>query len=264
MDSGAIELIQQSAVDAAKPSSLGTFLPALFHDDKIIPIEHLQEGRARFRGRLQTKSLEDFINYAKINGGQGFIDADSASAKVFFNLGDTTKPGHGDWTATLQLEPTAEYAALLGILGKRLSQRDLLDFGEDWADHITFLDSDRKPIATATALNSIRKLTIKASSEAKHEEKDFGARKSAIEEIEASAENGIPYAFGFTAIPYPSFTQRSFTLRLSVLTSAEKPQLVLRAVALESAKEAIAQEFKRLLVDGIGAAATLTVGTFTP
>lgn len=269
MDSTAVDRIAELGVQASKANQLNTATPAVIlignDGQKIVSTEYLQKGRSRFRGSLATDSLDDFIGYTKDHaGGDGFINAEQVAAKVFFNLGDVADPGHGDWTATLKLKPTAEYAALLQTINKKLSQRDVLDFAEDWAGNLTAIASDGSYITAAKALTAIRKLTIKATAEATHTEKDFGARKSAVEEIEASSDDGLPYGFGFTAIPYAGLVQRSFTLRLSVLTNAEKPQLVLRAIALESAQEAIAQEFKRKLSDGIGDAATLTLGTFTP
>ena len=265
MDSSAIQLIQDTAIQAAQSNRLNTNTPAVILGDEIKSIESLQEGRSRFRGKMSTESLQDFIKYTKDHpGGSGFVDAENVAAKVFFNLGDTEFPGHGDWTATLKLKPTAEYAAMLAVIGKRLSQRDMIDFAEDWAGNVTAIAADGSTINMSKALAAIRKLTIKATAEATHTEKDFGARKSSIEDIEASADDGLPYAFGFTATPYTDLSIRSFTLRLSVLTGGDKPQLVLRAIALDSAKEAIAQEFKQKLQDGIGSDATLYLGSFTP
>lgn len=271
MDQSSVQTIADLAIAAANSNRIAAPEPALIlRDDdgeqRVVSIEHLQAGRSRFRGKLVTNSLQDFIAYTVARpGASGFVDAENVEAKVFFNLGDQKNPGHGDWTASLRMKPTAGYAAMLGVIGKKLTQRELLDFAEDWCANVTAIDSDGVTITNvARALAAIRKLTIKATAEATHTEKDFGARKSSIEDIEASADDGLPYGFGFTVVPYDGLITRSFTLRLSVLTSGEKPLLVLRAISLESAKEAIAQEFKRKLEDGIGSATTLTLGTFTP
>jgi Uncharacterized conserved protein len=265
MDSSAIQLIQDTAIQAAASNRLNTHTPAIIIGSDIKSTEHLGEGRSRFRGKLTTDSLDDFVTYTKDHpGGHGFVDAENIAAKVFFNLGETEAPGHGDWTAMLKLKPTAEYAAMLKVLGNRLSQRDMIDFAEDWSGNITAIAADGAQINVSKALAAVRKLTIKATAEATHTEKDFGARKSSLEEIEASADDGLPYGFGFTATPYAGLAIRSFTLRLSILTGGDKPQLVLRAIALESAQEAIAQEFKRKLQDGIGSDARLYLGSFTP
>ena len=270
MDSSAVQSIGQLAVEAAKLNKLDTHTPAIVllagdGEQRVVSIEDLQEGRSRFRGRLVTNSLQDFVAYTKDNpGGSGFIDAENVSARVFFNLGDVDDPGHGDWTATLKLKPTAEYDAMLEVIGKHLSQRNVIDFAEDWTSNISAVAPDGGYIPMSKALSAIRKLTIKATSEATHTEKDFGARKSSIEDIEASSDDGLPYAFCFNVIPYADLSMRPFTLRLSVLTGGEKPQLVLRAIALDATKESIAQEFKKKLQDDIGSDATLYLGTFTP
>lgn len=270
MDQSSVQAIAELAVEAAKLNKLDTPTPALIllegdGKQRVVSIEHLQANRSRFRGKLVTDSLQDFIQYTEDHpSGYGFVDAKDVSAKVFFNLGDEAEPGHGDWTATLKLTPTAEYAAMLDVLGKRLSQRNVIDFAEDWASCVTAVAADGSYITMTKALAAIRKLTIKATAEATHTERDYGARKSSIEDIEASSEEGLPYAFCFIATPYTGLSSRSFTLRLSVLTGDEKPQLVLRAIALEATKESIAQEFKQNLQDGVGADATLYLGNFTP
>lgn len=264
MDSSAIDLIQKTAIAAEKANHLDTFTPAIFHNGDAKSLEPLLEGRTRFRGIYTTDSIDAFASYVTDNKGDnaGFIDVDSMSAKVFFNLGTVEKPGHGDWTGLLKLRATAEFQAIMGINGKKLTQRDLIDWMEDWGTHIVPLDRDGAPINPGKAVAAIRKLTIKASSEQTHQEKDFGARRSAIEDIEATADEGIPYALGFAAVPYAGLKNRSFTLRLSVLTGSDKPQLVLRIVGIESANEAIAEEFRATLTERIGDSARLLLGSF--
>jgi uncharacterized protein YfdQ (DUF2303 family) len=265
MDSSAIQLIQNTAIEAEKANRLDTHTPAIFHEGKFVSLEPLLDGRKRFRGTYATDSLDAFAQYVKAHpGGEGFVDIETMSAKVFFNLGTAEMPGHGDWTGSLRLKPTPEFQAMLDISGKKLSQRDLVDWIEDWGAFTVPLDKDGQGIKPALAIGAIRNITIKASSEATHQDKDFGARRSAVEDIEASAENGIPYALGFTVIPYRGLVQRSFTLRLSVLTSGDKPLLVLRPIGLEGAVEAIANEFHQTLEQRIGDAARLVLGKFTP
>jgi uncharacterized protein YfdQ (DUF2303 family) len=267
MDSQAIELIQNTAIDAHKANRLDEMhTPAFIAGEKVVSLEHLQEGRSRFRGSYTSNSLESFADYVKshASSASGFVDADKMSARVFFNLGDKTAPGHGDWIATLQLKPTPEYAAMLAINGRKLEQRAMVEWIEDWASFLQPIDSNGTEIAPSKALTAIRKLTIKATSESTHQDKDFGARRSAIEDVEATADEGIPYALSFAAVPYTGLSRRTFTLRLGVLTGGDKPQLVLRPVALESAVDAIADEFRRTLGALIGESATLHIGIFNP
>ncbi|NID15010.1 DUF2303 family protein [Luteibacter yeojuensis] len=265
MDSSALKLIQLTAIEAEKANRLDTHIPAVLHEGGILSLESLQEGRSRFRGKYTTDSIEAFVSYVQAHpGGEGFVNTENVSAKVYFNIGTTDAPGHADWTGELKLKHTPEFSALLQVNGRKLTQRDLVDFIEDWGHCITPFDKDGQPIKPSVALGAIRNISIKASNESNHQERDFGARRSAVEDIEASAENGVPYSFGFVAIPYPGLMQRSFTMRLSILTSGEKPLLVLRIISIESAVEAIAQEFKRTLEAQVGDAATLVLGNFSP
>lgn len=267
MDSQAIQLIQSTAIEAQRANRLDEMhTPAFIIGEKVVTLEHLQEGRSRFRGSYTSDSLESFAEYVKAyaSNASGFVNAEKMSGCVFFNLGDKAAPGHGDWTATLQLKPTPEYAAMLAVSGKKLEQRAIVEWIEDWASFIQPIDSTGTEIVPSKALTAIRKLTIKATSESTHQDKDFGARRSAIEDVEATADEGIPYALSFAVVPYTGLSRRTFTLRLGVLTGGDKPLLMLRPVALESAVDAIADEFRKTLASLIGNSATLHIGSFKP
>lgn len=266
MDSTAIDRIGQLAVEAAKANRLDMDRPAFITDKgQVVTLEHLQAGRSRFRGKFATSVLTEFAEYVKANpGGVGFIEPNDVTATVFFNLGDAKFPGHGDWTGTLNLEPNAAYAAMLAIENRRLGQRELAEWIEDWAPNLQaqFGDSS-EPSSIGQAVAAIRNLTISAKSDTTHTDKDFGASRTALEEIEAKATGGIPKYLIFETEPYPNFQRREFRLRLSVITG-EKPALTLRIVSKEALIEDIAREFRSMLLDQIGDAATMTIGSFTP
>ena len=59
------------------------------------------------------------------------------SAAAILNFGTTDAPGHCDSKATVKLDQTAPYTALLEIVNKRLTQRELAEFIEDWRSFIT-------------------------------------------------------------------------------------------------------------------------------
>lgn len=111
---------------------------------------------------------------------------------------------------------------------------------------------------------AIREVTITAKKEVESRQGYFNAGRTAIEDIEAKSKLGLPSGFVFRCAPYLGISERDFFLRLSVLTGGEKPILVLRVVQMELHKEAIAEEFKALLIREIGNAAPMTIGTFNP
>jgi len=265
MDASTILEISNLATQATKANRLDTFTPAFIHDGEAKSLEAFQKGRSRFRGKFATEVLSEFSGYVKNHvGGHGFIDADRFCAIVFHNLGDVIEPGHADWRSTLTLKSTAAYAAMLSIEGKGLTQKQVVEWVEDWSPQLRAkFGAESDAVGITQALVAIRNLTISAKSDVTHTDKDFGASRSALEEIEAKAQGGIPSHLVFTCVPYIGFVSRDFALRLSVITG-DKPALVLRMVAKEATTEDLAREFKTRLLEEIGDAATMTIGNFTP
>ena len=261
-----LELIIDQAVAAQTIPATHTPVAVLPVGVKIHSLEQFQIGRARFRGALNTNSLRDFTEYTIARTGlsaKGFVDQDEMSCKVFFNLGDENSPGHADDTATLTLKPTAAYKALKQIAGRKLAQRDLAEWIEDWNTNLKATQDGQKAMDIHQAVNSVRNITIEAKASSNHSEHNFGASRSAMDSIEAASADTRLDALHFTFAPYEGLGIRTFTLKLSILTGDDKPTLKLRWVGEELQVEEIAQEFKAVLVKEVGGAATLTLGTFS-
>ena len=256
MDKTAIEQIQlsQAVAETQKAIELQGLLHPLLaaHKDfSLTSLERYLPNKMRFTGSLATKSIGDFANFSLANKSEGtqcFIDKDSASATVIFNLGNTEIAGHADFTATLNLEKTAEYKALLNCNEKQLSQKQLAEFMEDWADFITPLDKEGEPINIARAVSAVRRLTIEANAKADHEVQDFRSSRSALENIEAKTEHGLPAELLFECVPFNELPEHCFYVRLSVITG-EEPKLSFRIKRLEKAQDRIMEEFKVIVED---------------
>jgi uncharacterized protein YfdQ (DUF2303 family) len=273
MDESAIQLIQTTALSAAGAidGRLPPHMVALPQTFKLVDLEQFLEHRTRYRGQFATASLADFATYVKAKSpapgtAEGFVDADRLSAKVFFNLREAENlPGHGDWNATLALRPTAAYTALCGIEGKQLTQRQLIDWLEDWNPNIVMvIDDAGASMSLSAAVQAFRKLTIAARKDSTHTQGDRSAARTAMEEIEAKAQGAFPDRIRFACVPYLGLSDRTFELRVGVLTDHDDPRIVLRSVQKEAQVEAIAQEFKTVLEREIGSSASLTVGAFAP
>jgi uncharacterized protein YfdQ (DUF2303 family) len=271
MDANAINTIADLAVAANNGAHLGTPTPALFHAGKLTSIEHLQAGRARFRGRMTTSSLADFAGYIAARAAAAlkpacFIDANATSAKCYFNLGTDELPGHADDIAELTLTPTAAFAAICALDGHRLAQRALAEFVEEWSQHISATTSDGEALPLSAAVVAIRNIQIKQRSESTSTVGNFNTSRSALDEIEARANGTIelPGALYFRVTPYAGLTEQIAELRLSIITSEEKPVFAVRWNRREQMREDIAQDFKRVVTSAIGGTASVIVGTFTP
>lgn len=265
MDQSTIEKIESLVLSGARP--LTTPFPAMLVPNgvSIKSLECFQPLRNRFRGSFETSVLSEFAAYVRANPkGAGFIaDGDNLAARVFFNLGDAADPGHADWTATLNVKPTAAWHALMAIDGKRLSQRELAEWIEDWSDNVIALDSSEDLVPLTQAVAAIRNITISAKSEVGHAERDFGATRTALEDIEAKAAAGMPKLLTFDAEPALGFDNRTVRLRVAVITG-EKPALTLRIVGKEALLEDMRREFRELVLREIGDAAVMTIGSFNP
>lgn len=266
MEAKAIQLIQETAL-LAHAKALGTFTPvlALPVDVKLHSIEKFQELRSRFRGALSTHSLKDFSAYVideTSNAAAGFVDADAMACTVYFNLGTTTEPGHGDFTATLNLKKTAAFLALEQAAQRLHAQKDLSDWIEDWAPNLQALDADDKLIDLRKAAGAIRSISIEQARKSEHVVGDLSASRSAMDQIEAKSSEGLPAEFLFTVVPYEGLSKQTIRLRVAVLTGGDKPALRLRWIGEAQLREDLAQEFKSVVQQEVGGAATLTIGSF--
>lgn len=270
-----------SAVQAQKIQALiqdqtnGTAV-ALPEGVTVADLEQYLENRRRFRGTMDTNLIEEFVEFVKTTittGGYDVFDVDhfpcfvnpqNMRAIAFFNLGDVDNPGHGDHRANLSLMKTEAYRELLDINGKRIDQRNLAEWLEDWKDHLEAMTEDGTVLPLAAAVAAIRRITIGTSAETTREEKTFGTRQSAMAEVEAKHKDQLPAFLTFTCEPYQGLESRPFTVRLSLITG-DKPQLSARIVRLETAEEAMAKELEDKLRDGFEDTEVRTfVGQFNP
>lgn len=213
-------------------------------------IEDSLEYRIRARGSMKTSAVGDFANYVVTHSEAGamvFVDHNSMQATAVLNLGTPSSPGHCDNTAVFVAESTAAFDALKSISGSARKQQDVAEFFEDWQDHMSFADSDGAAIAPGKAIAAIRKLTIEAMRKVESEEGQLSASKSAFESIKASSVEMIPTRLSFTCLPYKGLLPRTFELRLSILTTSDKPSIVLRLIKFETHREEMASELVELV-----------------
>ena len=261
------DLALSFALNATESSGIATIVaPENF---KLFDTEQFQPHRRRFRGKLVTDSLADFILHVRLRAVEGrpvpgFIASEKLSATVIFNLGTVDAPGHADDTATLGLKASPAYAAILAVHGTTLPHADALNWLQDWVDHITYANEDGSDMPAPATYNALRKLTISAKSDATSEERAHGASRSALEEVEARGAGALPAFLRFNCTPYAGLPDRVFYLRVNVRDNNGKPVLQLRIRNLDSEKEAIAQDFKAELLRELEGRAALVIGTFTP
>ena len=273
MQKEAIELIQQTAIDAQNirlPATLENIAVALPKDYALRDLEEFYPNRRRFRGKMNTDSIIDFADHVKNNsGGHGFINSEYMTATVIFNLGTVEAPGHADWKASLVMKKTPAYRALLHTAdGECLSQREVIDFIEDWPELFQAYsegnDGALTPIKLTKAVSAIRKVKIEQKSSSETTQGNFKAERSTLDSVEASSDEGLPDILTFTTPAYFGLPSREFKIRPSIVTGGIAPAIRLRIIGLQQHQEESTQDFKDVLRAAIGDAATMTIGVFTP
>lgn len=255
LNSGAIQDVQKLTLSAFSLDKVReTACPAAVLPDNasIESLERFGLERFRFRGAMETTSIDDFARYSTgyasaETPARCFIDADNMRARSIFNIGTLANPGHADNIAQIGLKKTAPFRALLAVNGERLSQKQIAEWLEDWKDFLLAFDADGGTMAITQAAQAVRRVTIQQATQADHEDGDFAGKKSLMQSIEASSKDVMPVAFEFKCVPYEGLGERAFSLRNSLLKSGE-PCFVLRIVQLEAQEEAIANEFRDLLI----------------
>lgn len=264
MEKSAIEQIQLSAsipelilhLDEKKTHVPTMVTPNSFN---VQSLEQYMKNRSSYRFAFQTKSIKDFIQYGEdfdMPGAGCFVDSSSMVAKTIFDLGTLEKPLHQQHKSLLVLDETAAFAKLLSVDGSRISQKQASDFIEDWAENVMVYAKDGDFMNSKLAAASVRDLTIETARAVNSKVDDYEASMSTMEKVEAKNKHLLPSEIYFKCVPYLHLEERTFVIRVSLITGGDVPQLTFRVIKLESIKEEIAEEFKDILVDGLKACKT--------
>lgn len=245
----------------------GTGAAALADDVKVHDLEPYLPNRRRARGTMATAYVAPFAQYATAYAEPGaavFVDADNMTASAVLDLGTKESPGHIDHRAKLQPSKTATYAALLNINGRAQSQQQLAEFVEDWniTAQMKFFNNEGE-IQTGKALAAIRRITVENLRKVDSEEQQLSANRTAFESVKASSQEPIPTTIYYTCKPYADLEERTFVLRLSILTSDKGPSLVLRIQNLEAHVEEMGQQLCALVFEAINGAMPVLMGSYS-
>lgn len=275
LDKSAIELLQRADALATVTESTNMtkpLMPLVAVPDGITikNLESFMPNRMRFRGRMQTSLLAEFVGYIKGRSFQGdmhcFVNADDMEATNIFNYGNESVAGHCDDTASLKLDKTAEYKALLQFNGNKMVQRDFAEFIEDWAHLITCKSEDGTDVTLAKAISAIRRITVTAGVKSESEQRNFSSERSALESISINNENSLPAEIHFRCAPYTGLPETTFELRVAALTSKDQPLLIARIKRHELLQQEFANQFSmqlQFLFDEAELELPVTIGKFS-
>ncbi len=220
-------------------------------DFSIHSTEKFNPYRDRFRGRFSTTIIDAFVAYVSdrnIEGLKSFIrTSNGLSAETFFNIGDEITPGHGDDTARLSLEKTPEFEALISIDGGRFSQRELIDWLDDWADFVKPHDANGE-VSLEKALRAIRNVKIGRSRDVDSDVRDMGHKLSVIEAAEAEGVvEGLPTHFILSTESYKGLPVEAIKISFRISTKDDVPTFLLRFVGRDAHNQLRADQFTEIL-----------------
>lgn len=221
---------------------------------KLHDLEKFLPHPRRFRGRFSTSNINSFTDYCKRQGDYlptVFIDTENCplSAYAIFNLGNNDLPEHAEHVSDLELQDSPELAAVKKIVRNKLTQSELHDFIEDF-QHMLVCKAQDEVLHVSAALAAVRHVTISARASATHQEHDFGASRSAMDEVEAKAgTERLPGFIECTFVPHLGLSEITARLRVSVITGSEKPLFQLRWVQQELQEQKIGKELQDILTD---------------
>lgn len=233
---------------------------------KVIDTEPYEETPNLFRGTFKTGFLADFLAYLNDNSNEAtavFFDAEKTlSATAIIDLGSHASPEWAKHRAELKLGQTPEYAGLLKLANQTLSQRNFIDFVEDYIERIVFFGADDKPIAKNKALTALRKLTVASITELNMTVEDHQYTASSFDMLEMkSKDEVVPTRFEFTCVPYFEISQQQFNCRLRAVLDDKVPQMKYRVVNADDIQLAISQEFEDRLRDALGDSVRIYAGS---
>ncbi|MFN7155056.1 MAG: DUF2303 family protein [Acidovorax sp.] len=245
----------------------GTGAAALADDVKVHDLEPYLPNRRRARGTMATAYVAPFAQYATAYAEPGaavFVDAEHMAATAVLDLGTKETPGHTDHRAKLQPSKTAPYTALLAINGRLQSQQALAEFIEDWGAlaRLQFFNADGE-ISNGKALAAVRRITIENLRKVDSEEQQLSANRTAFESVKASSQEPIPTTIYYTCKPYADLEERTFVLRISIITGDKAPSLVLRIQNLEAHVEEMGKELAKLVQTAISGAMPVLLGSYS-
>lgn len=250
--SEALEQLQQAkAIEAAsavlQSASIASAAVALPNHFTLHDIEKFLPDRRRMRGSMATASMAHFVEFATdhtdAEQAACFIDAETMKAQAVLNLGSTDVPGHCDFTASLTLEKSAEFASLLGIHGSNKNQQQVAEWMEDWEANITAMNSAGEAIDLKAAIAAVRKISIEANRKVGTEVKSLSSERSMLETINADTDANRPHFLDFKCTPYKEMDEMVFPIRLSIITGEKDPVLRLHIRRFDLLKEQIAETF---------------------
>lgn len=219
----------------------GRALVALPDGFCLTELEEFEAQRRFPRGIYRTRDFDDFMEYTsakekEFNDSVMFINPHDMVATVIFDY-DGGK-GHAKNKAIWNAQMTVLFSALKSICGQPVSQSELIEFLEDWADEITAVDRNGEDMSIGDAVRCLSSLTVEKAKTIKQTRADFEYEQSASEKAALAKDAQM---VGSLIIHDPVYVGLenldTVTAKLALVVHDDKFTLKLRIVGESSLQE---------------------------
>lgn len=222
---------------------------------ELVRLEQFKPEPDFFRAHFKTSNLLEFTAYTNKNATehtQVFIEPAESQAITILDMGSPSYPEWGKHRASVTLKKTPAYAALLEFSNAEVGQQDVIDFFEDWFDHINFYDGEGEPADFRKTINALRKVKVSATANAEQTVGNFAGERSLLETVEVKSGNDrLPVSFTFSAEPYDDFGTTVFNCQLRAIINEKSVKFKYRINSLPAIVDDIGRKFRELIKGGI-------------
>jgi uncharacterized protein YfdQ (DUF2303 family) len=252
MDASAIKEIADNAAISEINQALTNFPVVVIPDTaKIESIEKFKNAPDQFRGTFTSTTINEFIAYINDNASADsavFIDAENMRAKAIVDFGTSDTPLWGKHRAVAALAKTPAYNDVLIHDQKTHLQQELIDFCEDWEEHVHFFDETGAGMDFKKTINTLRRVKVNAKANAEQEIGNYSGSRSTLEQVEIKAgADELPAGFAFEVIPYDEFNPVVLTCQLRAIHKDGNVTFKYRINQLQAKQLQIADEFKQAI-----------------
>jgi uncharacterized protein YfdQ (DUF2303 family) len=169
-----------------------------------------------------------------------FVSPDGNSAHAVLSFGTAPVPAWHDLTADLVLEDSPAFAALKALVGKPVTQDQIVDFIDDWDQHCAFVRQDGSALDTAAARKEFVDLTVETLRKLKSSREDFKREVTATERL--TMQPTLPNRLIFTCAPWRGLLSVPVRVRLAASDSGGGVGLKLTLIGWGALREQLAEQ----------------------
>lgn len=230
----------------------------------LVDMTKYQDKPRNFNNTFKTRLIEEFQRYVLAHKQKDtvlYVSTSGFTATSIIDAGTPAKPSHRRHHVKITLDKTGPYLALCNFAdGRKTRQKVAAEFLEDWAPYVVSIKTSLEDeLNVPVACNEIRNLTVEKARTINSKVDDFGYEASAMERAEAKRKDVMPAFIEFRCVPYHQLAERTFKIRVGIVTDDETPMLTFRIMGNEQIQDDLVEEFKDILTEKLDV--TTYIGT---